>query len=84
MSVSFEKDESVGVRNHEVGSIRVYSNGNNVIIENVKIGQTIRVYDLDGMTITQMEANHAKNYIPLSSNKVYIIAVGNQTFKIAL
>jgi len=84
LSVSFEKDESVGVRNHEVGSIRVYSNGNNVIIENVKIGQTIRVYDLDGMTITQMEANHAKNYIPLSSNKVYIIAVGNQTFKIAL
>lgn len=84
LSVSFEKEESSAVRANEISNIKVYPNGNNVVVENAKVGQSIRVYDMEGITITQVEANQNSTTIPLSLGKVYIVSVGTKVVKLAM
>ena len=84
LSISFEKDESSAIRSNEISRMKVYTNGNNVVVENVNIGQTIRVFDMDGIAITQVVAHQSKVYIPLSSGKVYLISIGTKTVKLAM
>lgn len=84
LSVSFEKEESAAVRANGISNIRAYSKDHNVVVENVKVGQIIRIYDLEGIAITQIVANQNKISIPLSLGKVYIISIGTKVIKIAL
>ena len=84
LSISFEKDESSAVRSNEISKMKVYTNGNNVVVENVNIGQTIRVFDIDGIAVTQVVAHQSKVDIPLSTGKVYLISIGTKTIKLAM
>lgn len=64
--------------------IRVWASGNSVIVEGAEFGKTINVYTIDGIMAASVNADSDKVVIPLQSGDVYIVKIGEQTFKVAL
>ena len=64
--------------------IRVWTSGNNVIVEGAEFGKTINVYTIDGIMAASVNADSDRVVIPLQSGDVYIVKIGEQTLKVAL
>lgn len=64
--------------------IKVWASGNNIIVDNAILNETINVYTLDGMKITSVNANNNRVEIPLTTGVVYIVKVADKVLKIAL
>lgn len=83
LCVTFEKEVS-GILQKEINNFKVYPNGKNINVENVKVGQMIYVFGVDGKIISQIKATQEKMSIPLQFNGIYMVSVGNKTFKLAM
>ena len=64
--------------------IKVWASGNNIIVDNAILNETISVYTLDGMKITSVNANSNRVEIPLTTGVVYIVKVADKVLKVAL
>ena len=64
--------------------IKVWASGNNIIVDNAILNETINVYTLDGMKITSVNANSNRVEIPLTTGVVYIVKVADKVLKVAL
>ena len=64
--------------------IKVWASGNNIIVDNAILDETINVYTLDGMKITSVNANSNRVEIPLTTGVVYIVKVADKVLKVAL
>ena len=64
--------------------IKVWTSGNNIIVDNAILNETINVYTLDGMKTTSVNANSNRVEIPLTTGVVYIVKVADKVLKVAL
>jgi hypothetical protein len=66
------------------GSIRAYTSGGNIILENLPPNAKIQIYSLQGKRI--YSANHANPQIlkiPVQTKGVYLVNINGKTFKVA-
>lgn len=62
-----------------VVKIRMISTG--IRVDNVSVGEMIRVYTSDGVLLKNVKAESQSIEIPLTKNHLYFIKVGTKTFK---
>ena len=75
---------SSSVNSVSYSKIKVWASGNNIIVDNAILNETINVYTLDGMKTTSVNANSNRVEIPLTTGVVYIVKVADKVLKVAL
>ncbi|MBS7377782.1 MAG: T9SS type A sorting domain-containing protein, partial [Paludibacteraceae bacterium] len=68
--------------------IIIYSSENNILIENIPLQSTIKVYDVNGRMIHTNINNTSRYKIQIPTNHIFFIQIitshSNKTFKILL
>jgi len=64
--------------------IKIYAESNSIIVQDAEIGETISVYSESGILIKNIKATDNINRIELSDKGIYIVRIGNQSFKVIL
>lgn len=64
------------------GNMKVFTTSDYIVVNNVKIGERIDIYDLSGILIYTEITNDNNCNIKIPNNQIYIIRIGNKTFKI--
>lgn len=62
--------------------MKVFTTSDYIVVNNVKIGERIDIYDLSGILIYTEITNDNNCNIKIPNNQIYIIRIGNKTFKI--
>ena len=65
-------------------NVKVYGQGNDIVVTNVEPGDIINVYTTNGILVNSHVADSNKVSISVSSNAAYIVKAGGKTLKIAL
>lgn len=82
LSVVYEQEGS-DVRVLEANSVKVTGDSKgNIRISNLNIGETVRIYSMKGDLIHQFYANRGNEYLQMNTHGVYVVKVGNRSFKI--
>lgn len=63
---------------------RIYSFSNNIIIENAKCGERVRVYDILGHLCYSGILNSDRFIIGLRNNQLYVVQIGKHSVKLKL
>lgn len=65
-------------------NVKVYSDGENIIVEGMNVGDMVAVYSVNGMLIAEREMTTADHnmQITIARGQVYIVRVNNQAVKI--
>jgi len=74
-------DENENVSN--IGS-KIYSNGNNIIVEGTTNNEIVSIYNLVGMKLKSVQSIGDKLTIPVNSGSVYLVKTANRTVKVVL
>lgn len=82
LSIVYEQEGS-DVRVLEANSVRVTGDSKgNIRISNLNIGETVSIYSMKGDLIHQFYANRGNEYLQMNTHGVYVVKVGNRSFKI--
>ena len=65
-------------------NVKVYGQGNDIVVTNVEPGDIINVYTTNGILVNSHVADSNKVSISVSSTAAYIVKAGGKTLKIAL
>ena len=83
LRVAFESVTSV--RDARIYSnVKVYGQGNDIVVTNVEPGDIINVYTTNGMLVSSTVAGSDRVSISVANNATYIVKAGGKTVKIAL
>lgn len=75
---------TTGITDIESGQSKIRIDGRDIIINGLGKGQDIRIFQTDGLLLyQQISDGDVVRYRP-SANGIYIIAIDNQTYKIAI
>jgi hypothetical protein len=66
------------------GNIKVYSSGNNLIVEGAESGQKLSVYNSLGIELKSVISNGDKLVMPVKAGSVYLVRLSNRMVKVAL
>jgi len=72
------------VQNPDNSSLRVYSSGNEIIVEGTSAKETISVYNLVGMHIKSINSTGEKLNIPVKTGAVYLVKTATKTVKVIM
>ena len=82
LSIVYEQEGS-DVRVVDANSVKVTGDSKgNIRISNLNIGETVSIYSMKGDLIHQFYANRGNEYLQMNTHGVYVIKVGNRSFKI--
>lgn len=84
ITIVYKQTSVNGVRSSIESLIKVSASHGKVIIENNDKATTTSVYSTNGVMITTEHVGLGTTKISLDNNKIYIIKVGPETFKVAL
>jgi hypothetical protein len=83
LRVAFES--VTNVRDARIYSnVKVYGQGNDIVVTNVEPGDIINVYTTNGMLVSSTVAGSDRVSISVANNATYIVKAGGKTVKIAL
>ena len=68
----------------EDGQLRVFASGSAVTIQNDGEPQQVSIYTTDGKAVKQTIAERGNTRIPLNEGNVYLLKIGERTFKVAM
>ena len=63
------------------GQVKVYAKGNIIVVNGAKVNDSVNVYNTDGK---QMKSCLGEGKISVGKDGIYIVKVGNETFKVCL
>ena len=69
---------------YHVTDAKIFVSGNNVIIENVRVGEPVFVYDISGKLLKTIRITDERLEMQLPINRIYIIKCANKVEKIRL
>lgn len=84
LSIVYELDDTDGVRPIAESSIHILRSSAGVKLFGVNMKDIIQIYTIDGIHIKTIKSNGNIEDIPLLRNNLYIIKVGERTFKISM
>ena len=84
LSIVFEQDGNEVKEVGEDGQLRVFASGSAVTIQNNGDPQQVSVYTTDGKSVKQTIAERGNTRIPLNEGNVYLLKIGERTFKVAM
>ena len=84
LNVVFEQDGNEVKEVGEEGQLRVFASGSAVTIQNNGEPQQVSVYTTDGKAVKQTIAERGNTRIPLKEGNVYLLKIGDRTFKVAM
>ncbi|MCR4920363.1 MAG: hypothetical protein K5945_01460, partial [Bacteroidaceae bacterium] len=64
--------------------VKILSTPSGVKVTGVKLGETIRIYTVDGVLQKSIQVEKQTTDIPLQKRKIYIVKVGGKSVKIGL
>ena len=67
-----------------VADAGIFASGNNVIIENARLGEPVFVYDASGRLLKAVRVTGERSEIRLPMNRIYVIKCANKAVKIKL
>ena len=67
-----------------VADAGIFASGNNVIIENARLGEPVFVYDASGRLLKTVRVTGERSEIRLPMNRIYVIKCANKAVKIKL
>lgn len=83
--VTYKGDGTNGINTVKSNSlVKVYGAYGRIVISNASMGETIGVYDLSGRLIDSVTVTSIETMIDVIDNTVYIVKVGNETFKVGI
>ena len=82
-TIRIEKDISTEVSQSSRAKISVYGSLSEIVVKGAEIGSSISVYNLSGASILSSKINSENISISVETG-IYIITVGERTFKVAI
>lgn len=84
LSVSYEQTTGVKENSFNSSEVKVFAQGNSIVVRGVEAGESIRVYTVDGKCagITVAGGNEARFNVPNSGT--YIVKTNEKTVKLAM
>lgn len=64
--------------------VKIYSGRNQIIVEGVAIGESIKLYNLMGIELKSVLSNGEKLTVPVKEGAVYLVRLKNRMVKVAL
>ena len=84
MNIVFEQDGNA-VKDVEAGGhLRVRASGSVLYIDNEGSAVMADIYTTDGKQVKNIEATNGTTSVPLQAGNVYLIKIGERTFKVAM
>lgn len=84
LNVVFEQDGNEVKEVGEDGQLRVFASGSAVTIQNNGEPQQVSIYTTDGKAVKQTIAERGNTRITLKEGNVYLLKIGERTFKVAM
>ena len=84
ISVSYEIDSATSINTLNANNIKVYGYDNTLTVLGAENGGNISVFDMNGKLITSQKAFGENDTISLDNDGLYIVKVGNKSFKVIL
>lgn len=75
---------STAVKSAENEFIKVYSSGNNIIVQGVFESESVKLYDLNGQLLKAVQSQPNGVIFEVKRGAVYLIKTNTKTFKVAL
>lgn len=69
---------------NETNNVRVIGSNGKIIITNASDGESINIYSISGILLYSVISNNGQTSIDVIDNQVYIVKIGNRSYKIAL
>ena len=82
LQVSFQVKTDVNAT--RANNVKVYSNGNDIVVKGAEAGEIVNVYSVDGVLQSSIVADGGDLRINAKSGAVYIVKSGDKTIKVAL
>jgi hypothetical protein len=82
LQVSFQVKTDVNAT--RANNVKVYSNGNDIVVKGAEAGEIVNVYSVDGVLQSSTVADGGDLRINAKSGAVYIVKSGDKTIKVAL
>ena len=79
-----EEGTEAGVDDLNYSEPAVKTVAGSIVVENAKEGDAVKVFGIDGVMHYSSHATDATNKIDMPYNGVYVVVVGNQTYKVVL
>jgi hypothetical protein len=76
-----EKEFSTALQNTQLSDIKMHRVESKIVVDGVEAGETVSVYSANGTLVNSIKSTTDKIILPLKSANVYILKIGNQTFK---
>lgn len=68
----------------EDNRVNVYGRHGEIVVDGCQVGERINIYATDGVLLTTLQATAATQHIPLPTQGIYLVRVGNNTVKVVL
>lgn len=62
----------------------VYVQNNGIMVEEIKLGELIEIFSIDGRKLVSEKATYQKKFWGLPLNSIYLVKISNNVFKISL
>ena len=82
ISISFESETSV--KSMQVDNLKVSGYNGEIRVQNIEKPSDIYVYSVDGKLVNSALSTIGSSSIQVASDQLYLVKVGNRTFKVAL
>jgi hypothetical protein len=83
LSVTYESDASA-ISAPEIDNLKVTGYDGEISVENIDSASSVTVYTVDGKLIDSIPSAIGFARLHVSSDQLYIVKVGNRTFKLAM
>ena len=77
-----EEGVATSISEIEMNKIQVYTESNAIVVKRANLGETVSVYTLLGTLLQKIKVTDDEIRIVVPVNNVYLIRVGNKTFKV--
>jgi hypothetical protein len=84
LSVVFEGTATYMAPMQTISSIRVYTAYQAIVVVGAEQGQTVTIYNNNGALLQGVVSQGEKVIIPVKAGAIYLVKVGEQTFKVVL
>lgn len=84
LSISYEVTSPNAVRSAELNNVRVKGYNGEVTISGIETESDVYVYDTTGKMVTNESKARGEIRLSVPENELYIVKVGQRTFKIAM
>ena len=84
MVIIYRQTQESNIRSASRGEINLYVSNGQLIVQNNGDASAADIYGIDGGKIDTIRLNAGRNTLDLSAGKLYIVRIGNETYKIML